>query len=232
MQSSSTSPFSITHVAAPVREQVEAKLRQAIVMGHFSPGERLIERELCTLLGVSRTSIREALRQLEINGLVTHIPHKGIIVATMTSKEAREIYQVRAVVEGLAGRLCAEQHTPALVEALQAAMDHIEAVAPANDVGALIAAKERLYQVLLTYCGNQTAQDVLQGLHDRIASLRALTLAQPGRIEASVAEMRQILAAIRAGDGQAACQACMTHVEQAALVAAAVLQPQEREPSA
>ncbi len=199
--------FAISHVAAPVREQVEARLRQAIVAGHFLPGERLIERELCTLLGVSRTSLREALRQLESDGLVTNIPHKGVVVAIMTRAEAEEIYQVRAVVEGLAGRLCAEHLTDVLEEALKTAMERIESAHQAGDLVALVAAKEQFYQVLLSGCGNRTAGIVLQSLHDRIASLRALTLTQPGRAEASVAEMRRILEAILAQDGQAACRA-------------------------
>lgn len=229
MQSPSAPPsaplFPISHVAAPVREQVGARLRQAIVTGHFQPGARLIERELCTLLGVSRTSLREALRQLEGDGLVTNIPHKGMVVTTMTRAEAEEIYAVRAVVEGLAGRLCAERLTSDLAAALNRAMQQLEAAHQANDLAGLIAAKEQFYQVLLAGCGNRTAGVVLQSLHDRIASLRALTLAQPGRAEASVAEMRRILAAILAADGPAACQACIAHVEQAAKTAATVLPP-------
>lgn len=221
-----TSPFTISHVAAPVREQVEARLRQAIVAGHFEPGARLIERELCTLLGVSRTSLREALRQLENDGLVTNIPHKGVVVAIMTRIEAEEIYQVRAVVEGLAGRLCAEQLTKELESALQTAMEQIEAAQRAENLTELVSTKEQFYQVLLSGCGNRTAGIVLQSLHDRIASLRALTLAQPGRAEASVAEMRHILSAILARDGNAACRACIDHVEQAAMVAARVLAQQ------
>ncbi len=213
-----------------MREQVEAQLRQAIVSGHFLPGERLIERELCTLLGVSRTSLREALRQLESDGLVTNIPHKGVVVATMTRAEAEEIYQVRAVVEGLAGRLCAQQLTSVLEKALKTAMEQIEMAHQAKDLTALVAAKEQFYQVLLSGCGNRTAGVVLQSLHDRIAFLRALTLDQPGRAEASVAEMRRILSAILAQDGQAACHACIDHVEQAARVAAAVLQQREQCP--
>lgn len=218
-----TAPFTISHIAAPVREQVEAQLRQAIVSGHFAPGARLIERELCHLLGVSRTSLREALRQLEKDGLVTNIPHKGIIVAAMTGKEAEEIYEVRAVVEGLAARLCAERLTPTLEKALTTAMAQIEEASRAHDLRALIAAKEQFYHVLLSGCGNRTAGAILRSLHNRIASLRALTLALPGRAEASAAEMRQILLAILATDGPAACRACTAHVQQAAQLAANVL---------
>jgi DNA-binding GntR family transcriptional regulator len=221
-------PFAISHIAAPVREQVEAQLRQAIVMGHFLPGSRLIERELCTLLGVSRTSLREALRQLEGDGLIVNIPHKGMIVASITREEAEEIYEVRAVVEGLAGRLCAEQLTSELEKALKGAMEHIEAVYQAEDLAALVEAKEQFYQILLGSCGNRTAGAVLQSLHDRIASLRALTLAQPGRAEASVAEMRQIFHAILTQDGQAASHACINHVEQAQACAMQVLAQRQR----
>src|SRR5689334_11856309 len=101
--------FAIVRIAAPIREQIEQQLRQAITSGHFRPGDRLIERELCTLFGVSRASLREALRQLEGDGLLTNIPHKGLVVATMTKEQAFDVYQVRAVLEGLAGRLFAEQ---------------------------------------------------------------------------------------------------------------------------
>jgi DNA-binding GntR family transcriptional regulator len=221
--------FAIEHIAAPIREQVEHRLRQAITSGHFRPGDRLIERELCALLGVSRTSLREALRQLEGDGLVTNIPHKGMVVATMTVNSAEEIYQVRAVVEGLAGRLFAEHATTELRAELSAAMDAIEAAHQPWDLEALVAAKDRFYQVLLTGCGNRTAVIVLQSLHDRIASLRLLTLAQPGRAAKSVVEMRRILEAILVQDPEAACHACIDHVERAAAVAVAALE-QPRQP--
>src|SRR5258708_3789560 len=136
-----------------------------------------------------------------------------MVVTTITREEAEEIYEVRAVVEGLAARLCAEQLTNEMEEALKGAMEHIEATYQAENVAALVEAKEQFYQILLGSCGNRTAGAVLQSLHDRIASLRTLTLAQPGRAEASVAEMRQIYGAILAQDGQMASQACITHVQ-------------------
>jgi DNA-binding GntR family transcriptional regulator len=215
--------FAISRIAAPIREQVEERLRQAITSGHFRPGDRLIERELCALLGVSRTSLREALRQLEGDGLVVNIPHKGLVVVTMTRKEAEEIFQVRAVLESLAGRLCAEQLTEELGIVLQEAMKQVEAAQQSGVLLELVSAKDQFYQVLLAGCGNRTASILLQSLHDRIASLRMLTLAQPGRVAQSVAEMRRILEAILARDPEAAYRACIDHVEQAAAVAAQVL---------
>jgi DNA-binding GntR family transcriptional regulator len=113
--------------------------------------------------------VREALRQLEGDGLVVHIPQKGMVVATMTKEEAEEVYQVRAVVEGLAGRLCALQMTEELGAALKAAMKQVEAAHHSGDLPALVAAKGQFYRVLLDGCGNRTAGLVGQSLHDWIA---------------------------------------------------------------
>jgi len=227
---SNRAPLAIARIAAPIREQVAHQLRRAITSGLFRPGDRLIERELCAQLGVSRTSLREALRQLESDGLVTTIPYKGIVVSSLTPDEARQVYQVRAVIEGLAGRLFAEHATASQCTQLATAMQAIETALAEGNLAHLVEAKAHFYHILLSGCGNRQAMLVLQSLHDRIASLRTLTLAQPGRAAESVAEMRQILAAILARDGRQAEQACIHHVERAAAVAAAVLHQRETEP--
>ncbi len=219
--------FAITRIAAPVRTQVEQRLRRAIISGHFRPGSRLIERELCTLLGVSRTSLREALRQLESDGLVVNIPHKGLVVATMTREEAEEIYQVRAAMEGLAGRLAALRATDEQRAALQSALAAVAAAEQSAALSALVAAKDRFYAVLVEGGANRTLGAILQSLQDRIAMLRYLTLAERGRAAQSVAEMGRILAAVLARDPAAAEEACIAHVEAAAVVAAQLLAQEE-----
>src|SRR5712664_797102 len=85
-----------------LRHQVEHVLRQQIMSGRFAPGARLIERELCETLGVSRTSVREALRKLEAEKLVSSVPHKGPMVAVISRKEAAELYAIRGLMEGFA----------------------------------------------------------------------------------------------------------------------------------
>ena len=95
----------VERAPAPIRSRVLDNLRQAILERKLAPGQRLIERELVELTGVSRTSIREALRELAAEGLVTTIPNKGTVVATVTAEEARQLYQVRSALEGLAGLL-------------------------------------------------------------------------------------------------------------------------------
>src|SRR5215211_4832188 len=105
----------VNRVAAPVREQVFDQLRQAIVEMRLKPEQRLVERELIQQTGVSRTTIREVLRQLAAEGLVTTIPHKGTVVAAPSVERAAELYEVRAVLEGAANGTI-----QSLVETLQA----------------------------------------------------------------------------------------------------------------
>ncbi|MGO8948485.1 MAG: GntR family transcriptional regulator [Ktedonobacterales bacterium] len=220
-------PFTIARSAAPVRTQVEFHLRQAILSGHFRPGDRLIERELRALLGVSRTSLREALRHLEGHGLVQNIPQKGLVVATMTLAEAEEIYQVRGAVEGLAGRLFTERADSGQLAALQEALAAVEVAGRLADLPPLVAAKDLFYAVLLGGASNRTMSAIVGSLRDRIAWLRYLTLAQPGRASQSLAEMRRILAAVLAGDPEGADKACVEHVQAAALVASHVFHQRE-----
>jgi GntR family transcriptional regulator, trigonelline degradation regulator len=152
---------------------------------------------------------------------------RGLLTWDTTNKpNSRQVLQL---VEGLAGRLFAENATTELRAELSAAMNEIEAAYQSRDLEALVTAKDQYYQILLPGCGNRTAGIVLQSLHDRIASLRRLTLAQPGRAAKSVAEMRRILEAILAQDPKAACRACIDHVEQAAAVAVAALE--QRQPT-
>src|SRR5690606_4359359 len=95
----------VASVAAPVRRQVAKVLREAITSGRFAPGQRLIEKDLCELLGVSRPSVREALRELESEGLIEIIPNRGPLVKRLTAADAASVYQVRAALEALAARL-------------------------------------------------------------------------------------------------------------------------------
>ena len=220
--------FSIARTAAPIRTQVQQRLRQAILTGHFRPGDRLIERELCALLGVSRTPVREALRYLEEHGLVVNIPQKGLVVATMTGAEAREVYEVRAAVESLACRLFAERATSDQQAALQEAVTALEVALEANEVPLLVAAKEQFYAVLLSGATNRTLTVIADSLRNRVTWLRYLTLAQPGRAHESVAEMRAILAAVLDRDVERARGASVEHVEAAAAVANQVFLQHER----
>ena len=110
-----------------VRTIVAQKLREAIMSGTLKPGQRLVERELCEMTGVSRPSIREALRLLEADGMVNTVPHRGPAVSTISLEEARQLYAARAVLEGFAGRECARLRDPAIVRRMGDALTRLKA---------------------------------------------------------------------------------------------------------
>jgi DNA-binding GntR family transcriptional regulator len=209
----------VGRVAAPLREQVLDVLRQAILDFRLKPGQRLIERELIEQIGVSRTTIREVLRELAAEGLVTTIPQKGAIVVVPTAEEAADLYEVRAALEALAARRFVAHADARQVAALRTAFSEFEQVAhDAGDIRAMLQAKDRFYRVLLEGAGNRSIESILSGLQARVRMLRAGSLSAPGRPAAAVEEIRAIVTAIEAGDAGAAAQAAATHVERAAAV--------------
>jgi DNA-binding GntR family transcriptional regulator len=209
----------VQRVAAPLREQVLDLLRQAIVEHRLKPGQRLIERELVEQIGVSRTTIREVLRQLAAEGLVATIPQRGAVVAVPTEEEARELYEVRGALESLAARRFVEHASDSQVKALRAAFEQIAEVMSAGDdtnVRLMIDAKDHFYDVLLKGSGNRAIHSILSGLTARVSLLRATSMSQPGRATQSVDEIRAIVEAIEARDGDAAARATQHHVQMAA----------------
>jgi DNA-binding GntR family transcriptional regulator len=207
-----------------LRQQVLDVLRNAILEFRFKPGDRLIERELCELTGVSRTSVREALRHLESEGLVQNIPNKGPSVARVTPEEAQQIYEVREALEGLAGRLFAERATAKQADALKAALQKLEGAFATGDRREIVAEATRFYDVFLEGCGNALIRDMIRSLQARVVFLRGTSMSQPGRAPGSLAEMTKIVAAILRRDADAAEAACQEHVRSARAAALDVLQ--------
>jgi DNA-binding GntR family transcriptional regulator len=206
----------VERTPAPVRTQVLDNLRQAIVERQLAPGQRLIERELVEMTGVSRTSIREALRELAAEGLVTAIPNKGTVVASVSAEEARQLYEVRSALEGLAGRLFTLNASRAQRAALAKAFARIERLTSRGSP--ILAAKDAFYDVLFEGGGNDALRTVVAGLHARVSVLRSLSLSVEGRPVESLAELRAIVDAVDADDADAAAAACGRHVEAAGRV--------------
>jgi len=204
---------------APIREQVAAILRQAIVDMRLQPGQVLIERQLCEMTSASRPSVREALRQLEAEGLVESVNGRGTIVSAITPEVAQQVYDVRANLEGLAARLFAENATDSDQAALRAAMVALsESIQRGDEPGAVMAVKNQLYEVLFEGSHNQVLHQLVLTLHRRVTQLRALTLAHPGRPAQSEAEIRDIVEAVERRDPDAAAAAATRHVRAAAAV--------------
>jgi DNA-binding GntR family transcriptional regulator len=208
----------VVRFAAPLRQQVVDQLRNGILDGRYAPGARLIERVLCEEMQVSRTVVREALRQLESEHLIELVPNVGPIVRLVTRDEVRSLYEVRAVLESLAGGACAERVTPLIVQALDDALALIETL-DKDDMEGLLRAKDVFSQVLVDGSGNAVIGDMLGSIHARVSQLRAMTLRSPGRTKTTVEELRVIRDAVAQGDGPGAAEACRLHVEAAGRIA-------------
>ncbi|GBD28383.1 putative D-xylose utilization operon transcriptional repressor [bacterium HR31] len=201
--------------ARPTRERVLDKLREAILSGRFQPGQRLVERELVEQLGVSRTPIREALRKLELEGLVTTIPYKGPIVTLPTVEDAREVYEVRAALEGQATALLAARAKPEDLDRLEGCVRESEEAVRAGDVRAVLAANNAFHDELASRCGNALLESLIGNLRNRIILLRVESLSLPGRPPQSVAEHREIVDRIRAHDPEGARRVMERHILRA-----------------
>lgn len=212
---------------APLRLQVLEELRQSIIAGRLRPGARLVERELIGMLGVSRTVIREALRQLESEGLVAIIPNKGPVVRELTLAEARELYTIRAVLEGLAARLFVENATPEQFQQLQQALELIAGAYREGGTEMVLETKNRFYEVLSEGAGSGTLSSMLGSLHGRIRRWRALGLSHPQRSpqrsRESIENLRGVLDALRRRDAEAAEKRMREEVTKAGLEATRLL---------
>ena len=211
--------------AQTVQTQTANKLRDAILSGYFKPGQRLIEAELCETMQVSRTSVREALRRLEAEKLITIVPNRGPSVTEITWEEAKEIYDVRAILEGEAAALLAERATPAERREMQRALAAFVEADENDDAIGRLTSTSRFYDIMLRGCGNRIISEMLQGLVARINFLRARSMSRPGRARYSAAEMRRILRAIEKKDPAGARAAAVQHVRNACAAAKAVYEP-------
>jgi DNA-binding GntR family transcriptional regulator len=209
-----------------LRRQVEEKLRGAIVRGRFAPGEHLSDRTLCEVFKVSRTVVREAVRQLEAEGLVETFPHRGSFVRVLTAGEAEQIYDVRGVLEALAAKKFVQYATDEQIEKLAQALNEIKAGLDTDEMD-MIGRKQAFYDVLLSVYQNTYLRSMLNQILNWSGQLRATSMSVPGRRRSSVAELERLIEAIRMRDEEAAWHWSLEHVRNAATAALSVLKERD-----
>lgn len=207
-----------------LRHQVEHVLRQAIMSGRFAPGARLIERELCESLSVSRTSVREALRRLEAEKLVRIVTHKGPTVAVISKQEAAELYAIRGLLEGYAAAEFTRHADDASIVRFGEGAEALKVAALSGSQEAVLKAKTDLYDVLLDNCGNGLIKEMLTSLYSRVNLLRATSLMHPDRLPASLKEIDKLYKALKARNAEAAEAAARLHVANAEKAAMRMLE--------
>ena len=211
---------------APIREQVASILRDAIIEMRLEPGKLLVERELCEMTQASRPSVREALRQLEAEGLVESLSGRGTIVAVTSPELATSVSEVRVELERLAVELFIKHAEPADVERLREAVAEVRAAAERGE-GASVAAMRAMngvYEVLLERGKNPILLQMVNLLQRRVTQLRALALEQPGRTTQNLIELEAMLDSLARGDVKSARSAAAFHVQQEARTALVALE--------
>src|SRR5690606_27211091 len=216
--------FKVHRVAAVLRHSVTESIRNAILAGRFRPGDRLPERELCEMTGVSRTLVREALRQLETERLIKVIPHRGPVVETITPEQADGIYRVREELEGLASQLFAERASPEQLDALKQAYQALQASHTQDDGLIQLKAKNYFYHCLLDGAGNEALSNSLRLLNSQIMLLRSMSMSTPGRAGKSLAELQDLITALEKKDPRAARRAGTRHIRTAPAMAMTLLE--------
>jgi GntR family transcriptional regulator, trigonelline degradation regulator len=208
-----------------LRDRVVDVVREAILRGSLAPGRRLTERELGELTGVSRTSLREALRHLQAEGLVESSASRGLRVAVLTPEVVGHLYDVRAALEPAAVELFVRSATVEQIAAL-AATRQLDAPEPEEE----LQATREFYRILLEGTANPILQQIAGSIDARIHALRRVSLRAPGRQLKSRREIDDILAAIKNGDAVQAVELARLHVlaaKEAALVAVRSLERTE-----
>ena len=194
-------------------DQVHREILQAIRNGRYQPGERIRETEVADWLEVSRTPVREALRRLESDGLLTFESWRGVVVSDLNRQQIGELYAMREVLEGAAARMAARHIDDAEIEMLGLLLEQAEEAV--DDPGRLAGINRKLHQTIYVAAHNQYLLQTLKQQENAVALLRGTTFALPGRAETAASEHRDIVEAIRNRDADASEIAARLHIANA-----------------
>jgi DNA-binding GntR family transcriptional regulator len=190
------------------------RLKAAIEGGTLAPGRRMREAELAEWLGISRTPVRDALKQLESDGLLVAAPRRGLVVAALDQQQVSEIYALRDVLEGLAAHLAAQQASAAEIAALEIVLDR-QAETLESDGATLAQLNHVFHDRIYRTARNRYLLQVLGALESSLALLPGTTYDHPGRAAGALTEHQAIVKAIAAHDPEAAECAARAHIRAA-----------------
>jgi DNA-binding GntR family transcriptional regulator len=198
----------------PLREVVFEYLRTSILNGELEPGERLMELQLADQLGVSRTPVREAIRKLELEGLVEMVPRKGAYVADLSVKDILDVLEVRAYLEGLAAYLAAERMADEEVEELKNVQSQFENSLGNMDREGMIALDNKFHDKIIEGSKNNKLIQIVQGLHEQVQRFRVIYFNEYSQHEDLVKYHKAIVDAIEARDPKKAQKYAQIHIEK------------------
>lgn len=197
----------------PLRDVVFQTLRKAILTGELKPGERLMEIHLAEQLGVSRTPIREAIRKLELEGLVTNLPRRGALVAEISERGLKDVLEVRRSLDSFCAELACERITEDEKEALKLAYVEFEQAVKNQDVTLIAKADVDFHDIIVASTGNDRLVAILNNLAEQIYRYRFEYIKDVSQHDRLIEEHRRLLDAILKGDIMAAREASREHID-------------------
>lgn len=196
-------PFDLSQYAGhrPVGDLVYTAMRRAILEHFLSPGQRLVIKDTASLMGVSLTPVREAIRKLELEGLVRNEPYRGSVVAASPSQEEMaEFYYLRGALEGLVAHLAARRRPEAQMAELRAALDKMGAAADAGNVDRFMELQVDFWDCYIGLARNTRLFQMVSSIRDYMEQAKPISLSLPGRMAESIKEIRAVVEAIEAGE--------------------------------
>ncbi|MBE6651619.1 MAG: GntR family transcriptional regulator [Ruminococcaceae bacterium] len=196
-------------------ERVFSEIEQAILSGIYSVGDQLVESKISLELGVSRTPVREALKQLELEGLVTTIPNKGTFVVGVSTEDILDIYTIRVAVEGISSKLAAERITDSDAKELETLVELQEFYASKGDIFQLLQLDTKFHEIIYEISGSRILKHTLASFHNQLKRARESSLLTTGRTITAVKEHRDIYEAIASKDANKAKELTELHITNA-----------------
>jgi len=188
------------------------KIREDILNGRYLPGDKLVEIKLADELGVSRTPVREALKQLELDGLVDNIPNRGVVVKGITPEDIDDILTIRLCIEGLVGQWAAERINDSELKELQEIFDLMEFYTSKDDVEKIFELNTRFHETLYQATKSRYLEGVLKDFQLFIKQSRNNSLKSEGRINVALEEHRAIVKALKEHDVEESRRTLVKHI--------------------
>ncbi|WP_430884527.1 GntR family transcriptional regulator [Fusibacter sp. JL216-2] len=188
------------------------KIREDILNGMYNPGEKIVEAKLADELGVSRTPVREALKQLELDGLVENIPNRGVIVKGVTAQDIKDIYTIREAIEGIAAKWSVERMSQEELDSLKEIYELMEFYTFKKDVDKIFELNTRFHELIYNATKSRFLEHVLRDFQLFIKTTRYESLKSEGRMDHTLREHKEILDAFIDRDEEKAVKKIIEHI--------------------
>lgn len=209
----------------PVGELVHLAMRRAILERTLLPGQRLVIKEMAFQMGVSLTPVREAIRKLELEGLVRNEPYRGSVVIELPSlEEMEEFYYLRGALEGLVAHYAVRRSSRAQLEELRSALDKMGEAADIGDVGLFMELQVDFWDRYIGMVRNTRLFQLVSSIRDYMEQAKPISLSYPGRVKEAIGEIRRVVEAIEAGDPESAERLAREHCRLACKAYLAVME--------